>query len=199
MKLNYWNSLDQESQDWAATWLVQEGNHRSPKRIPKEYSPCKFYFLARNGCSWGESCEYSHASIFACPPWTRVMANSQIWKGKYGERTMMGGIIQRTAPRRMEWFTEGNEESGNLSYALSDGHHHRDMPAAGLRRKPSWRSQKEVVLPESADAPWAAQQKRREESRQHGPAEYDAKDSEYDPAETRPRRFDRKRHKGIMR
>ena len=80
---NAWGLLDGEAQKYANVFVEQLGNHRHPVRIPKWYSPCKYF--VRNRCWQGLECPFSHAEIFGFSPYLEILEGLP---SKHGERVV---------------------------------------------------------------------------------------------------------------
>jgi len=73
-------------QPWLDVWMAQKGDctgRDGGKRIPKEYSPCRFYFNTNRGCfphlHANHTCPFSHAQGWTTAPYATVLANLS-WK-----------------------------------------------------------------------------------------------------------------------
>jgi hypothetical protein len=74
-----WNEFD-----YAWIWHDQGGND---KNIPKEHSPCKYFFKSRDGCQ-KTTCPFSHnTDIFGKEPFTTMLKNLS-WDRKANKKTL---------------------------------------------------------------------------------------------------------------
>jgi hypothetical protein len=62
---------------YASKWLEQDGHNAG---IPKKYSPCVYFFKARDGCQKNE-CEFSHNEMFRQEPFAALLKNLS-WEKK---------------------------------------------------------------------------------------------------------------------
>jgi len=86
---------------YALQWCRQGGDDRG---IPKEYTPCKFFFKAGFGCRKGEECEFSHhADLFGQEPFSTVLKSLR-WERKEtsatGSKTRQEEAPRRRSPRQ---------------------------------------------------------------------------------------------------
>ena len=69
--------------DYARRWQAQGGDDSG---IPKEYTPCKFFFKARDGCQMSK-CLFSHnTDIFCQEPFASILQNLS-WERKAKTKT----------------------------------------------------------------------------------------------------------------
>ena len=58
---------------FAMKWLNQDGSDHG---IPKKYTPCVYFFNAKNGCRDGKKCDFSHdEELFLAEPFRHSLKN----------------------------------------------------------------------------------------------------------------------------
>jgi len=82
---------------YAWRWRRQGGDDHG---IPKEYTPCKFFFNAFRGCVKGEECQFSHnGDIFGRAPFSTVWESLR-WGRKQDCKTRQEEAPRRRSPRQ---------------------------------------------------------------------------------------------------
>jgi hypothetical protein len=59
--------------DYAWLWYDQDGDDSG---IPREYTPCKYFFKSKHGCQKNKTCQFSHdKEIFGIEPFAAFLKN----------------------------------------------------------------------------------------------------------------------------
>ena len=75
---NQWMDLQGNSKGWKGNGREEWTNAQG---IPKQYTPCLYFFKAPGGCKKDTSCEFSHSDIFCQEPYASKM-KSLSWERK---------------------------------------------------------------------------------------------------------------------
>ena len=74
--------------EYAWMWHAQGGNDSTIPKIPKQYTPCKYFFKTRDGCQV-INCQFSHnRHIFDSEPFATVLKNLS-WHKRAKKKTLL--------------------------------------------------------------------------------------------------------------